>query len=297
MPTFRPRTLWQLVQSTTAAALNTRALEPIATTPSALEDAGVTFLARMVASTAGKPQLSHEDYDSATAPNPFLPCEPALFVGNASATHACVLNKYCVVDHHLLIVTRHFEHQESALTVADFEALYRCLAEYRSLGFYNSGTVAGASQPHKHLQLVPLPMTDGARDFPLQQLLERTQPPAGRVTRLSSLPFAHAAYFWDHDRRDGAADRGRVAVRVYRALLAELGIRLPDDPDGRIATGYNLLVTGRWMLLIRRRRECFRSISLNGLAFSGAFLVPDEKRLALLRQAGPLAALRWTAPP
>ena len=44
---------------------------------------------------------------------------------------------------------------------ADFDALARGLAAIDGLAFYNGGTVAGASQPHKHLQLVPVPLGVG----------------------------------------------------------------------------------------------------------------------------------------
>ena len=67
-----------------------------------------------------------------------------MYVADLSATHVGLLNKFYVVPHHLLIVTRHFESQESSLTPADFQTLWSCLAEYNSLGFYNSGAAAGA---------------------------------------------------------------------------------------------------------------------------------------------------------
>ena len=38
------------------------------------------------------------------------------------------------------------------------EEMNAILAEFDGLGFYNGGETAGASQPHKHLQIVPLPL-------------------------------------------------------------------------------------------------------------------------------------------
>jgi ATP adenylyltransferase len=90
--------------------------------------------------------------------NPFLPPEKNLTVGDISDTHIAVLNKFNVVEHHLLIVTRAFEDQDMLLTFADFEALWTCMTEYECLAFYNGGREAGASQPHKHLQMAPLPL-------------------------------------------------------------------------------------------------------------------------------------------
>lgn len=38
--------------------------------------------------------------------NPFLPHDPALFVEDASEHHKILLNKFCIVPHHFLIVTK-----------------------------------------------------------------------------------------------------------------------------------------------------------------------------------------------
>jgi ATP adenylyltransferase len=148
---FAPGTLWHRLLATTTDALQSGALEPIETRGSQCEDRGIRFLIRMVVNLRNKPQGDENR-------NPFLPYERGLYVADASDTHVCLLNKFNVVEHHLLIITRAFEHQEEMLTTADFQALWRCLLEYESLGFYNSGSGAGASQPHKHLQLVPLPL-------------------------------------------------------------------------------------------------------------------------------------------
>ena len=84
--------------------------------------------------------------------DPFLPYEPEMFVADISPTHVCLLNKFNVIDHHLLVVTRAFEEQDAAINAADFAALWACMAEVDGLAFYNAGKLAGASQRHKHLQ-------------------------------------------------------------------------------------------------------------------------------------------------
>ncbi len=43
--------------------------------------------------------------------NPFLPYEPDLFVGDISESHLVVLNKFPIVEGHLLIITRNFREQ------------------------------------------------------------------------------------------------------------------------------------------------------------------------------------------
>ena len=123
-----------------------------------------------------------------------------------------MLNKFNVVEHHLLIVTRHFEHQDTPLTPADWEAWWACLAEYDGLGFYNGGTIAGASQTHKHLQLVPLPLAPSGPRIPLEPLLEL---PAGaeELGRAPGLPFSHMLARLDPG---GMSSPARAAARPIR---------------------------------------------------------------------------------
>lgn len=55
-------------------------------------------------------------------PNPFLPYDEQLWVAHLSATHTLLLNKFNLVAHHTLVVTREFEAQEAPLSAADLAA-------------------------------------------------------------------------------------------------------------------------------------------------------------------------------
>ena len=287
---FAPGTLLERVRSTSAAALRSKALEPIHTHSDYLEDRGVQFLVRVVSTLRNKPPHDNDR-------NPFLPYETALYVADASDTHACILNKYNVVDLHLLIVTRTFEHQESLMTVGDFRALWRCLGEYDSLGFYNSGTTSGASQVHKHLQVVPLPLlANGApHATPIDPLLGDSESSPGIIRESRDVPFAHSVVFWDAAQTSDYELMAETSWACYVQMLRRHTLGPPVGPDERMAGSYNLLVTRRWMLLVPRVRECFQSISFNSLAFAGALLVQDPAQMDQLRAAGPFAALEWVA--
>jgi sulfate adenylyltransferase (ADP) / ATP adenylyltransferase len=165
---YQPGMLWEHVVTTSRMALELGALKPIPTSFAFLEDGGVRFLVRVVEHLANKPQSQPGATADAASRNPFLPYDPLLFVADAGAGHVCLLNKFNVVDHHLLIVTREFVHQDRPLDAADFTAWWRCLSEYDSLGFYNGGVGAGASQPHRHLQLIPLPLDASGPRIPIE---------------------------------------------------------------------------------------------------------------------------------
>ncbi len=92
--------------------------------------------------------------------NPFLPYDPAMWVCHVTNTHTLLLNKFNLVDHHVLVVTRDYAPQEQMLDVADFTATHAVLHAMQpgGLAFFNCGPLSGASQPHKHVQLLPLPL-------------------------------------------------------------------------------------------------------------------------------------------
>jgi len=286
------------IASVTAKALASGAMLPIATGCEFIDDGGVRFLVRVLTNRQRKSaQRAAEERSAAVGKpvNPFLPYEPSLFVADVSDSHVAILNKFNVVDHHLLIVTREFEQQQALLTLRDFEAWWRCMGEYESLGFYNGGPEAGASQPHKHLQLVPLPLAPQGPPVPIAPLLAGARGTVGSGT-IPGFDFSHSFAIL------GAATSERAATQEaferYVSMLEQVGLHPRAGKGSDLQGGpYNLIVTKEWLLLVPRSREFFDSISINGLGFAGALLVWSEEQLRALRAAGPLTALRATALP
>ena len=163
-------TLTERLKQQTKYALYCGALQPIPTEYEFVEQDNIRFVVRILSNLSGKEQARKQQEKNIIVTgqdfNPFLPYEKDLFVADISTTHLCLLNKYNVVDYHLLIVTREFEEQESLLNLQDFQALGSCMGEFEGLAFYNGGKTAGASQRHKHLQVVPLPMIPSGEKIP-----------------------------------------------------------------------------------------------------------------------------------
>ncbi len=278
-------TLWSLVVERSERAVASGALQPIPTERERIEQDGVAFVVRAVASLERKRAAGREQSRAGT--NPFLDYEEDLYVADLSDTHVALLNKFNVVDHHLLIVTRVFEEQQNEITFADFEALATCMAEFDGLGFYNAGEIAGASQRHKHLQLVPVPLGAGPDRTPIDAALAsaRFNGPLGQAP---GLPFAHALARLDARADLPASAAAGRSLESYRSLLRAVGL----DPR---AHPYNLLVTRDWMLLVPRIRETVAGISVNALGFAGSLLVRNAQELALVRKRGPMTILREVA--
>ena len=288
MVVFEPGTLWPLIEARTAAALRNGALCPIDTSGHTVLEGDVSYLVRAAAAPRNKstPASTGSNHKS----NPFLPFDERLFVAEVTEDYLALLNKFNVAANHMLLVTRTFIEQSTPLGRGDFVAWIRCLSEFDGLGFYNSGPEAGASQPHRHLQLIPLPRNDAAIRFPLEarivSSLHEKGPPHDLITS-GNLPYKHWLVKLSSLPTATSDEAAEEMAAQYLRMLGEL------EHSQSAPGAYNLLVTKQWMLMIPRKCESYESISLNALAFAGAFFVRTPEELSLLRDSGPEAAMRF----
>jgi ATP adenylyltransferase len=214
-----PGRLWQSILDATEHAVRCGALERIPTRIEHVEERGIRFQVHLVQ------QLERKRVESITqrqeGTNPFLPYEKNMFVADVSDTHVCLLNRFNVMEHHLLIVTREFEHQESLLTVRDFEAMWMCLREFEGLAFYNSGTVSGASQPHKHLQQVPLPLGGCSECTPIDTLVAGASF-EGLFGSIPAFAFSHVLSQISQLNSLDTSDAAREIEQAYLAMLRQV---------------------------------------------------------------------------
>lgn len=100
--------------------------------------------------------LSKKDAAKFKKEDPFLPpFEEGLFVVDLT-DHRIIVNKYALVKYHVLITTKLFEDQYGLLKPRDFIASYLALRALKGFCFYNGGAESGSSQPHRHLQALPI---------------------------------------------------------------------------------------------------------------------------------------------
>lgn len=279
---MRAERLWQQALATGELALAQGALVPLATELLVVPELAPFQLRRLLSRTpkhlrAGGPK-----------PNPFLPWEPLLEVARPQPGHVLLLNKFPVQPGHVLLITDHWAPQAGWLSPADWRGVARVAADTGGLWFFNSSAAAGASQPHRHLQL--LPRRQGEPSCPLAEhclaLLahgERSGPEGG-------FPWSFAL----SPRSDplGHADLETLYVRHMEEL--QLG-----DPcrDPQPAHPYNLLFDDQWFLTVRRSREHAAGFSVNALGFAGYLLQTDHSDRAWLERHGPWALLQAVAAP
>lgn len=254
------------VREISEQALRSGALVPLSTNVEIIRDDGVAFEVRYAVALAKKERASAAPVD------PFEPFEPELFVANVEtneargddSTHVLVLNKFPVMADHVLLITRRFAPQLGVPTREDWIACEQLMGAMNGLFFYNGGVLAGASQEHRHFQLVP-----GEGPWPIEAALGR-------------LPFRHALV-----RRPTSLAAG------FHDACAELGI----DLSGPLMPPLNLLATREWLMVVPRTREHWidedtgHRVSVNALGFAGLVLVRSETLIAPLRRFGLLRML------
>lgn len=290
-PMLKGGALESALQRATQHALACDALQPIESVLHVIEDSGVRFLVRQL-SLLGQQRLdSRRTRVAGATPNPFLPFDSNLFVADISPTHVALLNKFALIPQHMLIVTRRFEAQEALLRDADFEALCACLAQVDGLIFHNGGAAAGASQAHRHLQMVPLPFEGIGPPTPIDAVIESAQAQTGILT-VPDLTFPHALAWLEPELFEHARDPVAHLASLYSQLHRRIGIHAVERNGEQYQSApWNLLVTRRWMLAVPRQREDFQGVPINALGFAGSLFVRDEEQFETIAGAGPMAAL------
>ncbi|KIE02731.1 5',5'''-P-1,P-4-tetraphosphate phosphorylase 2, partial [Metarhizium majus ARSEF 297] len=165
-----PSNLPSLVKATFAKALSGGDLHYFPTKVSVLPVNSVPFQLRFSPALANKPKPPQQDASSSPKQpsDPFANPPPALYIADVGPSHYLVLNKFAIVPEHFILATKEFKQQTDALEEADLEATLACIEAFEPadgeglFAFFNSGEHSGASQPHRHIQLLPIArMRDG----------------------------------------------------------------------------------------------------------------------------------------
>lgn len=278
---MRAEHIWQRALARSAVALSSGALVPLATEVVEAPELAPFVLRRLLSRTPkhlrrGGPK-----------PNPFLPWEPALEVDRFGASHVVLLNKYPVQSGHLLLISQDWQPQSGWLTAADWRSVAQLDADTSGLWFFNSCAAAGASQPHRHLQV--LPRHAGEPSCPLATLY------AAQLKRPGALVAGTEPWPWAHRLSRRVDPVGGTDLEgLYHDHAAQLGLGYPQHHPQPLHP-YNLLFDEQWFLTVRRRQEHCAGFSLNALAFAGYLLSTERSDLPWLKREGPWALLKAVA--
>ncbi|KAK2616473.1 bifunctional AP-4-A phosphorylase/ADP sulfurylase [Conoideocrella luteorostrata] len=290
-----PANLPELVKTVFAKAHADGELHYFASQVALIPVQSIAFQLRFSPALANKPKGPPPDPSrQKKTVDPFAHPPASLFIADVAPSHYLVLNKFAVVPEHFILATREFKEQTHVLQESDLESTLSCIEAYEQansntkngglFAFFNCGEHSGASQPHRHIQLLPI---DGMRDglepgAPWDVLADRSD--------LNEAPFVvfsepiqlgmapselHSAYL-------------RLYYRACRAVDRHNGNGESTDDvpaEGPARISYNMAMTKHTLIICPRFAEGgpvyndeteVGQLALNGTLLAGTALVKNE---------------------
>ncbi|KPM38269.1 hypothetical protein AK830_g8292 [Neonectria ditissima] len=315
-----PSALPELVKSAFAKASSEGHVHYYPSQATILYANDIPFQVRFSPALENKPKPAVKDH---TSPrqffDPFADPPAALRVTDLSPSHYLVLNKFAVVPEHFILATTEFKPQTHLLEEADLEATLACIRAYEAaksaneglgrhdgdtagdgglFAFFNCGEHSGASQPHRHIQLLPIArMKDGLAAGSAWSVL---------ADSLTSRPAPFATFAEKISLEIPAPDLHAVYLRLYRqacrAVAAHAGETQTDETtieneaitEGEARISYNLALTKDTLVVCPRLAEgavvvsedgaLLGTLSLNGTLLAGTALVKNEVEWEALKK-------------
>ncbi|KAF4320359.1 hypothetical protein BBO99_00001268 [Phytophthora kernoviae] len=236
--------------------------------------------------------------------------EMDLFITQLHDTHNLVLNKFNVADEHVVLPTIEFAPQEQPLDATDFRAMWTAMKGLDAFAFFNCGFNSGASQPHKHMQLMTYPSIKAITGLDMPPLLhfinqKLYEYPMTETVQLPELPFCH--FLHRIDLADDSEKAAAAITTMYDKVLQQMNTtKYPSDTTQgatssapSLPVAYNLLLTSSFLFLIPRKTQAFNGIEVNSIGFIGSYFVRNnEQRVFFETHGGPMELLRQvTFPP
>ena len=207
--------------------------------------------------------------------NPFCPWEKVLEIDKIGENHQLILNKYPVQKGHILLITTNWKPQNGWLDINDWEAIQKVNKDTSGLWFFNSSPIAGASQPHRHFQL--LRRSKDEISCPREKWFLEMKLSKNSVCRLKNNIIVSKFNFLENSKS---------LFELYLELCKGLGL---GDPiiNSKPKYAYNLLITNKWIAIIKRKYDYIHGFSINGLGFAGYLLVTEKSDINYLKKFGP----------
>ena len=262
---------WEKALLKTKISINANCLFPLKTTDITKNlYKGTDFLIRQL-------DISKFKKNTIVGPkiNPFKPWDHILEIDSIGDDHQLILNKYPVQLGHVLLITNKWKEQNGWLDFKDWEAIKTVNKDTTGLWFFNSGPLAGASQPHRHIQLL-------RRDRS-----ELSCPREKWILEFCNLNYKNKKLAENIIINKFSRSLNEENIHeIYKYLSNKLGLGDPKV-DKRPRCPYNLLFTNNWMVIIKRKRDNLYGISINALGFAGYILVTEKSDITYLKKYGP----------
>ena len=197
-----------------------------------------------------------DDAPRTKKPDPFDNPSSDLLVANIPASnpsHLLVLNKFPIIAEHFILATKTNKQQTQFLERDDLEATYECLKAWQEgpgentqkklFAFFNSGDHSGASQPHRHLQFLPVESMNEdqkSEGWSLLMDLILASPETTTKGRLQPVTVAYSTAEANADEPSGLLQHPAIPFTHF-------ALPLPADPTGhQLEAAYNELYQSAW---------------------------------------------------
>ena len=206
--------------------------------------------------------------------NPFNPWEKDLEIEKIGNNHQLILNKYPVQLGHILLITNDWKPQIGWLDIDDWLALKTVNNDTSGLWFFNSGPLSGASQPHRHLQLL--------RRSSQEIICPREKWILGIIEK----PLKNKVYEKKIKvKKFNLSNNAESLYKTYLEIANHIGLGDPINNELPLFP-YNLLITNNWIAIIRRSKDYKLGFNINALGFAGYILITDNSNLLYLEKNG-----------
>ena len=268
---MRSETYWEKALKQTSLSISKKSLYPLETKVVTEEFYDKNdFIIRKLDTSKFKKEICYGPKQ-----NPFNPWEKILEIEKIGNHHQLILNKYPVQSGHILLITNSWKPQNGWLDINDWVAIQKVNKNTSGLWFFNSSPIAGASQPHRHFQL--LRRSNDQVSCPREKWFLDLKISNEQETKLKkSIVVSHLNFL----------ENSSNIYNLYLELTKKIGLGDPIN-DEKPRHPYNILITNKWIAIIRRRFDHLHGFSINGLGFAGYLLITKKSDINYLKNNGP----------
>lgn len=212
-------------------------------------------------------------------------------------THRIFFSKFAVMAEHILLVTRDFYSQNTHLSYEDLKNSILLLKVMNGVIFFNGGKEAGASQPRKHLQCIPLSsMYDG--DFGIFNLIKNEENLQNEnsidcslasihvIKQFSENGIKHILFKYSKNISESINSLNGKTIEIVTDCIFSIynmgliQLNLIEDIE-KIMNNYSVLLTGEWMLIVFRKTYLVDlnkgQLNINSIGFLMTMLIKNTE--------------------
>jgi ATP adenylyltransferase len=263
---------------------------------------GIKFLIKLLKVD----QISKKPKNVENKPDPFAPPFDNDYVIEDDfagiGQHRVIFNKYPIMDEHILLTTREFKTQSTHLVLKDFQSLLLLSNMVNGFIFFNGGLKSGSTQPHKHIQCIPLESLYNGEfgifelindETNLLVLAKDDDYEMCTINKFTEAGIPHRVTKFRKETSDyikqgcfgNMLEISHFLIELYKNMLSDLDLYQDEE---NIVIDYSFLYTSEWMFLVPRNQSVIKigdcEFSFNSASYTLSLLVRSEEQKEELKK-------------